>query len=203
MNNPATPTQDHPALTLAARLDAILTSLAALLLVRLKTLVTVALCNRISRARQRLVTLLARLAAGIAPRIRPPRPGRTGGPRPTPYIPQGRAWVFRALHNDARRHDVAAHATQLEALLGDPATLALLATAPPPALNGLARTLRPLCRMLGLTLPAPLRPPAPNPQPTRPPRPKPPAPTPRPAIHDRPLPRYVRLAARAWKKKYR
>ncbi|MCC6717796.1 MAG: hypothetical protein IT555_07930 [Acetobacteraceae bacterium] len=205
MNTPATtPTQEHPAQSLAARLNAILTGLAGLLFLHLRVPFIVTLCNRISRARQRLVTLLARLAAGRAPRRRTPRPGQKGGP-PSAPIPRGRAWVFRALHDDAR-HNVAAHAAQLEFLLHDPATAALLAAAPPTALNGLARTLRPLCHLLGVALPAALRPPAPPPAspPRRPrprPRPRPSTPAPPPETTPyRPLPRYVRLAVRAWKK---
>ena len=98
------------------------------------------LCQRIGRARMRLLALLANLAAGKHPRQYPPS-----------------------------------------------------------ALNAIARTLRPLCRLLGVDLPAALRPPAPKP---RPPRQKPPEPPPPTAgTPDRPLPRHIRLAVRAWKRK--
>jgi hypothetical protein len=169
MNTSATPTQaQHPALILAARLDSILMSLSDLLLDRLHAVFTIILCNRIVRASRRLTALLTRLAAGRAPRLRPSAAAgqpRAGGPPAPPLppalrLPRGRLWLFRALENDAYRHNIAARGTQLQTLLHDPATLVLLATAPPAALNSLARTLRPLCRLLGADLPELLRPPA-------------------------------------------
>ena len=70
----------------------------------------------------------------------------------------------------------------LDALLRDPITQALLAASPPEARKSLGRTLRPLCRLLGVDLPQELSaPPRPEPasgtitaRPAKPPKPAPP-----------------------------
>jgi hypothetical protein len=70
-------------------------------------------------------------------------------------------------------------------LLAEPEMAALLAAAPGP----MWRTLRPLCRMLGVERPAMLAPP-PRPATPKPPKPKPPPPPP-----DSP---YYRVASAQW-----
>jgi len=130
--------------------------------------------HRINRAGQRLARLLLRIAAGRippAPRPRDPTtPARPGGP-PAIRFSRRRAWLVHVTG-----HHTSAHASQLQHLLHDPATTALLAQADPRSVAGIARTLRPLCRMLGVALPQALQPPPAPPRirPPRPPRPTPP-----------------------------
>ena len=164
----------HPAIAIAARLEGVLRALTQLIFARFHLFGDLAqpLHNRIARARQRLVALLANLAAGREPRPHTPRPGRKGGPR-GPSISTRRAWLVHVMG-----HHAGAYASQLQFLLHEPDTLALLAAAPPRALSSVARTLRPLCRMLGVPLPPLLQPPA---KPPRPPRPRP--------VRPKPLPR--------------
>ena len=137
---------------LATHLDSILGPLLLLIAAQFRRLGPhyLTLWNRISRARQRLARLLAQLAAGTLapPRTRPSQAGRPGGPPAAP-LPRGHAWVIAMLGYHA-----AGRASQLNTLLSDPATAAILAAAP-----GAARTLRPLCRMLGIDLPPYLQPP--------------------------------------------
>jgi hypothetical protein len=92
---------------------------------------------------------------------RPPRPHTSGQPRRTP---QGQAWLIR-LHQP-----LAALAPRIALLLEDPEILALCAAAPQAG-----RLLRPLARMFGLALPAPIAqiPGKLPPRPTKPPEPKP------------------------------
>ena len=163
----------HPALTLAERFRAIIAPLVLLVAAGFRTLgpLTVPLHARLARAARRLTRLLEALAAGRLPRRRTPGPARPGGPPPAP-IPRCHAWLVVTLG-----HNAAASACQLQSLLHDPATTALLAAAPAAAIASAARTLRPLCRLLGIPLPPALQPPAPPP---RPPTPK--APRPKPAL---------------------
>ena len=180
---PAEPSaQGHSALAveeLAQALDAILASLLALL--RTFARYTQALgplatpiWNRISRTRVRLARALAHLAAGHTPHPSRPRPARPNqAPRekdPRSHVPVRRhGWLGAMLD-----HHVRAYASQLEFLVARPGAAALLATSP-----AARRTLRPLCRMLGTELPAPLRlPPRPKPAQPRPAQPKPPRPKP-------------------------
>ena len=69
-----------------------------------------------------------------------------------------------------------AYTSHLENLLRAPETQTLLATAHPPALKSLGRTLRPLARLLGVDLPPELclPPKPPRPKPAKPEKPKPP-----------------------------
>ena len=164
----------HPAASLAARLMPILTALWDLVIDRSHRLGNLAhpLSSRIARARERLLHLLLALAAGRLPRHRPRTPGqpaRRGGPRPT-YLPHRRAWLVAIFGYRA-----AGYASQLEAVLSDPAIQAALATAIAQS-PGIARTLRPLCRMLGVPLPPPLQPALRPAQPRPKPAPKPPRP---------------------------
>lgn len=109
------------------------------------------LWTRLIRAIRRLERLMARFAAGKP--AKPHRSGLSGLHRATPVLPKGRAWLVLALG-----HEVAACATQLEALLADPAAVALLAAVPTAQ-----RILHPLMRLLGVGPFAPRRRPAPPP----------------------------------------
>jgi hypothetical protein len=197
------PPAPHPALDLVARLNLTLLGLLHVIAAKFRILgpLTGPLWQRISSARQRLARLLTAIAAGHPPRRRPRDPAH---PRPTPAQRPDRApsvqfsrrpaWIVDQLGWEA-----AAFSSQLTYLLDDPPSRAALmdAAAQSPAIG---RTLRPLCRLLGVPLPPWLRLP-PRPRPPRKPR----APKPRrpraPALDpsDHPLPAYVRAAARAWK----
>ena len=123
--------------------------------------------TRIARARRRLANLLAHLAAGRLPRPHTPHPGSKGGPRAHP-ISRSRGFLVHTLGYHA-----AGYASQLQHLLAAPQTQRLLADAPPGALAPLARTLRPLCRLLGVTLPPALQaPPRQKPESRKPARPR-------------------------------
>jgi hypothetical protein len=147
----------------ARRLGLILTTLAALiarrfpLSPRLVPLI-IPLWRRLTRAARRFERLMARLAAG-----RLPRPHRSGsrGPHPaTAVLPRGRLWLIAVLGSEA-----AACATQLQALLAEPAAAGLLAAVP-----AARRIVLPLGRLLGLPACAPVR----RPRAPRPARPRPP-----------------------------
>jgi hypothetical protein len=105
--------------------------------------------NRLREIKQRFARVAARLAAGhCSPRKSGgPRPGRPPG-RPN-RLPTSVAWLIKLVP------EAAASASQLRTLLADPEMAALLAAAPVP----MARTLRPLCRMLGVDVPPMLAPP--------------------------------------------
>lgn len=156
---------------LALRLDTILAFVLRLIAAqsRIIGVITVPLWNRISRSRQRLARLLAHLAAGRLPRIRAPR--RTtppAGPRSEPNgaavmpIPSRPLWLVIKLGYQA-----AGLGSHLTYLLQAPGVAEVLASSP-----GAARTLRPLCRLLGVNLPPALQlPPRPRkPRPPNPPR---------------------------------
>ena len=146
----------HPALHFSERLHAILVlNLLPLIMQQILVLgaYTLPVWARISRARQRITRLLANFAAGRLPRQYAPRPGKNGGPRPALYIPQRHAWLVALIGYRA-----AGFGGQIDYLLREPATQALLATAPPEILKSLGRNLRPLCRMLNVELPKELLP---------------------------------------------
>ena len=195
--NTSHPLPPHPAAELAMRLNGILVPLVQFLFGRLDRLGAVAslLHNRVSRARVRLLNLFTRLAEGRLPRLRAARPDNKAGPR-APHLPRRRAWIVATLGYHA-----AAYASQLQIFLDDPQTRAILAAAPPQVLKSAARSLRPLCRLLGVDLPPLLQPP-PKPPRAKTAKPRcaptsPPLPT--PGTPDRPLPRYILRAVRAWK----
>ena len=121
--------------------------------------------SRFARARRRLASVMARYAAGkLKTRIQAPR---KAGPKPPIRLPQGRGWLHKAFAKDpARLHHANAYRNQLETLLNEPEFADLVAT--PQA----ARILRPLCKMLGLTVPGfPALPPR-KPRPPKPPKAK-------------------------------
>ena len=199
MNNlPAPPTSEpdvpHPASELAEQLDTILTSIMAVIAAHFRILgaFTNPLWTRYSRARVRLATLLAKLAAGTwrPSRTQPPRPDRkpsTPTPARVPYSPHYHLWLIRKIGYRA-----AGHGSQLSHLLNTAETTALLATLPPQALSTLGQTLRPLCHLLGVDLPSTLLLPSPRvlrgapeggPSPTKPTR----KPKPTPAPHRHPI----------------
>ena len=101
------------------------------------------------------------------------------------------AWVIARIGYQA-----AGFASQLNHLLQQPGIAEIIAASP-----GAARSMRPLCRILGIELPTALRRPDPPPRPKPAPLQKaPPQKTPPPAPFLRPLPAYVRAAMRAWKR---
>ncbi|BAJ81674.1 hypothetical protein ACMV_23270 [Acidiphilium multivorum AIU301] len=135
---------------------------------------TVLLWSRLQRA----IARFARLAAGAPPpRPRKP-PARPARARSAPDLPRRRGWLLAPVP------EATAAASQLRAFLAEPETRALIAAEP-----RLGRILRPLCRTLGILLPAPQscprRPRAPGTPaaadpPTRPHRPARTGPHPRP-----------------------
>jgi HAMP domain-containing protein len=159
----------------AARLAGILAGLAAVVAAHFRTLgpLTLPLWTRISRASRRLVRLMAHVEQGRLPR-RDPRRNRQRQRKPPPAgpaVPHAHLWLIKTLGYQA-----AGCAWQLRHLLELPESRALLEAAPT-----MARTLRPLCRLLGVDLPGPPKPaPAPQaPSPETPPAdPPPPAPAP-------------------------
>ncbi len=187
---------------IARQVEIILGGLLAMMEIRthLLGLFAAPLCRRINRIRERLVRLLINLAEGRLPRPHTPRPAPAEPRTRKPVIPtpQAHLWIIRKLGWQA-----SGFASQLNTLLHAPGMAATIAASP-----GATRTLRPLCRLLGIDLPAQLRPaprptppPRPSARPASPPRPAPrPAPSAPPGTPDRPLPAYVRATVRAWKR---
>lgn len=205
---PAIPAEPPPAALAAAEIaraiDGILATLLDMLWSRalyrhLLGPLALPVWTRLSRTRQRLARALAHLAAGRTPRPHPNLRGSSPGsadphrPGQQPPVPNRRhGWLALMLDHEARNI-----ASQLGHLLRQPGVAATLARSP-----GAARTLRPLCRMLGTELPPPLPLPQRPPRP-RQPRPEPAAPSQPPAPPDRPIPRYVLAAARQWRRRER
>lgn len=156
----------HPAAILIRRIDAILLPFLNLIgfLQHLLGPLALPVRTRIVRTRQRLVRALLHVAAGRTPRRRTPKPQSASAPaNPRPRAPtlnlrRRHGWLPVLLDHNAR-----GLASQFTHLLAEPGVATLLAASP-----GATRTLRPLCRMLGVTLPAPLALPAPPPRPRRP-----------------------------------
>ena len=134
------------------------------------------LWQHLTRAAHRLDRLLVRLAAGPLPPPRPRASNHSGARRKSPF-PATRGWLIRALGFEA-----AAYASQLEALLADPAAADLLEN---PAAR---RVLAPIRRMLGISpVPRPIpsasaAPASVAPKPPAPPRKAPPRPEPIPHL---------------------
>jgi hypothetical protein len=106
--------------------------------------------SRLHRLAARMTSLVARIQAGKLP---PPRATRpiTGPSRRKPRLPESSGWLRRIVPGTAE------YAGQVQALLDDPQTAALLEAAPQAG-----RILRPLCRMLAVPLPENLRRPKPR-----------------------------------------
>ena len=160
----------------ARRFSLIVTALSALIARRFLreprfAALIIPLCNRLNRAVRRFERLMVRLAAGNLPKPRPPgassstSPGTPAPASPDPppsaiAIPTGRLWLIRVLGYEA-----AGYASQLEALLAEPAAAALLAEVP-----AAKRLVHPVGRLLGLSACAFRR----RPRAPRPPKPRPP-----------------------------
>ncbi len=181
MNPPPIPAQVRAhAPALAAKLALILADLGRLIFSRFALLgpLAIPLNNRVAGVARRLAALLAHLAAGRLPRPHAPRSTAPKGGGPPPInLPTSRAWIVVTLG-----HHAAGYASQLQFLLNDPQTLATLAAAPPQAVASIARTLRPLCRRLGVDLPAILQPPPRPPRAPAPPKPARQKPAPLPPL---------------------
>ena len=162
--------------TIGTGIGVILRNLAALIAHRFlhdpfHAALIIPLWQHLTRAAQRLDSLLARLAAGPIP---PPRlrANNHSGPRRKSPFPAARAWLIRVLGAEA-----AIYGTQLEALLADPAAADLLAN---PAAR---RILAPIRRMLGISpAPRPVPPASVAPPPPAPPRKAPSRPEPIPPL---------------------
>ena len=133
---------------------------------RLAGPLVVLLWGRVQTISALVATLLARRETGQLrryPARRPPRTSTAPRRRPAPSVlPRKSGWLIALLP------ETAASAAQLQSLLAGPDIPALLHEAPQ-----LRRTLRPLCRMLGVKLPQAAAPqPAPE-SPQAPPRPPP------------------------------
>ncbi len=151
----------------------------------------VRLWNRVGRAARHVVRLHALWEQGKLPHPRPSRAGMPRALRATPHAPFPRrhGW-FTALAG----YPAGGSASHLRHFLQRPDMPAFLLAVPQAG-----RHLRPLCRMLGVDLPPILQLP---PRPPRPAKPSPAAFRPGPpGTPDRPLPREVRAAARAWRRK--
>ncbi len=162
---------------------------------RLPTEAWLLLWRRLGRLATRFEILFARWTAGHLPRRRPSRPRTTAHPATpsqpsTPRLPRVHGWV------NHRIPDAAPPSGHLGALLRDPVTRAFVQAAPQAG-----RLLRPLCRALGVPQPEWLKLPV-RTRKQRPTRHPAPESTPPPAGPDRPLPPYVRSAARAWKPRF-
>ena len=172
--------------TLATLFSAILTGMRAALAPhvdrdRTRTPILILAMNRINRAAQRFQALFTRWQSNTLPTPRPARAARASEPRPKPYFPTGRAWLAGATD-----HHVRGRASQLQHLLAHPDMAEFLAAAPQAG-----RILRPLCHMLGVTMPAILQlpPEARRPKPARPkPAPLPPLLPLYPQRRPRPMP---------------
>jgi hypothetical protein len=137
----------------ARRLALILATLTAIIARRFPreprlVALIIPLWTRINRAARRFERLMARLAAGTLPK--PHRSGHGGPHRSADALPTGRFWLIRALG-----HEAAACATQLAALLAEPAAAGLLAEVP-----AAGRIIRPLTRLLAIGAFAPRQRPA-------------------------------------------
>ena len=130
---------------LVRRFGVIMAALAVVVaqrFVRVPALVAlnVPLWSWLSRTVQRFVRSVGRPIVVRAARARGDRAPRARGLR----LPSRRGWLLHTLG-----WEVAVFGSQLETLLAEPDMQALLAARP-----GLGRLLRPLCRMLGVAVPA-------------------------------------------------
>ncbi len=139
------------------------------------------LTNRLIRLTHRLRKLIERgPLPPHAARTNPRTPSKTAAKTHEYYPPTNFAWMLRLFPNSG----VAVAHFQLKTLLEEPATQSLIATHPT-----LARSIRPLCRMVGLKTPTCLKlPRKPRIKRATPPTPQPPK-TPRKIWHPAPPPR--------------
>ena len=101
--------------------------------------------DRIARVATRFQALFTRWQTNTLPTPRP-SPAQSRQRAPKPYFPAGHAWLAGSTD-----HHVRGRASQLEHLLSHPDMPKFLAAAPQAG-----RILRPLCHMLGITMPATL-----------------------------------------------
>ena len=157
----------HPMRALAERLESVFHALLFRLplLAALSPVFLPLARQRLHRAHARIASILHRLAEGTwrAPRPHTSRPNRPKS-APAPYLPRRREWLIAA----ASDGEITTSASQLNALLREPGTQAILARAPAQARASIARTLRGPARLLGLELPNHLQ----FHGPPRPPRPR-------------------------------
>lgn len=145
----------------------------------------IALHRRITRAYKRLQHILALAAQGREPRIHAPRPNRPRAtPRPKPVLPRRRGWGC-----DMFGHHGNAYGSQLNHLLTQPETIALLRAAPARTRIAAARAVRPILHMFAWPMPDVLQ----HAGPPRPRRRRPRAPRPIPETRGGKYPRF-RLA---------
>jgi hypothetical protein len=118
---------------------------------RLSYLLIGQIIDRLRGIKQRFVRLAARISEGryVPRRVTAPHPRAAGPRRPNP-LPRTFGWLLPLVP------DAVAFGAQLEDLFRDPAMATLMQTAP----ASLARPLRSLCRMLGVTPPPILATPA-------------------------------------------
>ncbi len=130
---------------------------------RLPLQVIALIIGRLRRSNQLFARIAARVRDGrYTPRPAAPRRRRPGQPPPPDKLPKKFGWLLKLVP------DAIGYRGQLEHLLRDPEMAALLEAAPVP----MAKALRPLCRMLGLTPPPVLaKPPSTRPGPRTPPAP--------------------------------
>ena len=180
--------------TLETLLTAILSGLRAALAPHVnhhtpRTPIFLIASNRIGRAARRFQALFARWQANTLPTPRQTRAARKTPSAAKPHFPAGRAWLAGATD-----HHVRGRASQLQHLLARPDMAEFLAAAPQAG-----RILRPLCHMLGVTMPAalllsPRETAGAGGAPRRAQRPKKPKPVPLPPL----LPLYPQRRPRPW-----
>ncbi len=102
--------------------------------------------TRLHRLAARLTSLVSRIQAGTLPPPGPRRPAARSRDQRRARLPDSRGWLLREVPGAAE------YAGQVQALLADPQTAALLEAAPQAG-----RIFRPLCRMLAIPLPDHLR----------------------------------------------
>ncbi len=130
---------------LVRRLSVILMGLAALVAARfLRNPRLVGLIGPLWRRLTRVAGRVSRVMARQPVRVRVSRGGARDGRPAAGRLPQGRLWLVRELGWEA-----AGFGCQLEALLAEPGMRAVLDGVP-----GVGRILRPICRMLGVVVPA-------------------------------------------------
>ena len=155
MNNIFQPFAAYLAITLKEIISAVANQTARFpALVPLSNLIV----HRLNRTAHRFTRLFERWQAGTLPKPRPSRAGKSRAPSttaPALRLPRGKAWLLRHAQPSAFL------ITRLEHMFQDPECLRMLREVPQAG-----RLLRPLCRMVGVALPEPIR------LPPRPPREK-------------------------------